>query len=95
MRTRRDPVEHYGETAANFTTGPEIDINFEDVELRDALAEIASKANTTLLLDEDVRERVTISLGKIPWRDAVEVIAKMAKCELAEVSPGVFRLGHP
>jgi hypothetical protein len=63
---------------------PEISINWEDIDLRDAAAELSRISGHMVFCDPDVHEKITIRLKRIPWRDAVAIISRMAKCEVAE-----------
>lgn len=62
----------------------EIDVAVEDADLRDVMDEIGRRVGRNIIVEPDIHEKVTISLRKIPWRDAVDVIAKMTKCEVEQ-----------
>src|SRR5437773_695766 len=62
----------------------EIDVSVEEADLRDVMDEIGRRVGRNIIVEPDIHEKVTISLRKIPWRDAVEVIAKMTKCEVEQ-----------
>lgn len=48
-----------------------------------------------VLVDPNVSESVTVSLKGIPWTEAVEVVAKMTRCEVEERGNGVILLTQP
>jgi type II secretory pathway component GspD/PulD (secretin) len=62
----------------------EIDVSVEEADLRDVMDEIGRRVGRNIIVEPDIHEKVTISLRKIPWRDAVDVIAKMTKCEVEQ-----------
>ncbi|HZU97364.1 MAG TPA: hypothetical protein VFF73_11755, partial [Planctomycetota bacterium] len=59
-----------------------IDIACEEAELRDVVATIGSRVGRPILVDSDVHEKVSIALRQIPWRDALDVLARMHKCDI-------------
>jgi len=61
-----------------------IDVEAKGEDLQIVMERIAAKAKRTILVDPNVSESVTVSLREIPWRDAVEVIAKMTRCQVVE-----------
>lgn len=62
----------------------EIDVSVEEADLRDVMDEIGRRVGRNIIVEPEIHEKVTISLRKIPWRDAVDVIAKMTKCEVEQ-----------
>lgn len=64
-----------------------VDVEARDRDLREVLAEVSRRSGRTIVLDARVRERVTLSLRQVSWRDAVEVLARRARCTV-EVLPG-------
>jgi hypothetical protein len=61
------------------------DVEADDTDLRDVVAAISSQVGTNVFVEPDVHEKVSITLRQIPWRDGVDVIAKMCKCDVTEV----------
>lgn len=74
---------------------PPINVQFEDADLREVLAQISKRVSYPIFLDSAVKEKVTVSLNQIPWRDAVEVIAHMCKCEVRDYGEGSLFLYQP
>jgi type II secretory pathway component GspD/PulD (secretin) len=64
-----------------------INVDVEGVDLADVMEQIGQKVGRNILVDPNVQETVTVSLREIPWREAVDVIAKMTRCEV-EPRPG-------
>ncbi|HZU98964.1 MAG TPA: hypothetical protein VFF73_19810 [Planctomycetota bacterium] len=71
-----------------------IDVNVEDADLREVMDEIGRRVGRNIIVEPDVHERVTITLRQIPWLDAVNVIAKLTKCEL-ERKGEIYVLSQP
>jgi len=64
----------------------EIDITIpEEVDLRDVMDEIGRRVGKNIVVEPDIHEKVQpLTLRKIPWLEAVQVIVKMSKCELEQ-----------
>jgi hypothetical protein len=60
-----------------------IDVNVEDADIAEVMSAISARVGKPIFVEPDVKEKITISLRKMAWRDAVEVMAKMCKCEVA------------
>lgn len=60
-----------------------IDVDVEDKDIADVMSAVAARVGKAIFVEPDVHEKVSISLRKIPWRDAVSVMATMCKCEVA------------
>ncbi len=67
-----------------------IDVDLEGEELAVGLAAVARFAHTTIVVDPEVQERITVSLRDVPWREAVDVMARMCRCDVEELAPGVL-----
>ena len=61
-----------------------IDVDVEGAELTAVMELIGSTVGVAIAVDEQVRERVSVSLHGIPWREAVDVVARLARCEVEE-----------
>ncbi|MBI3724176.1 tetratricopeptide repeat protein [bacterium] len=59
----------------------EIDIVVDDADLREVMDTIGRRVGRNVVVDPEIHERVTISLRKIPWREAVDVIARRAEAD--------------
>lgn len=87
-------VEHGGEQAEQppvgashdraSPAGKRIDVEFDDVDLRVAMQQISDQVGHEIRVAPDVHETLTVSLREIPWREAVNVIARMTRCEVVE-----------
>src|SRR5262249_54759858 len=74
------PVATPGDAVAPIKTN--INIEVEDADLRDIVAEIGRRVKKPIIVDGGIDEKVTISLQEIPWRDSLDVIARMQQCEI-------------
>ena len=57
-------------------SGEAISMKFKDADLRDVLVYLADFARLNLVLDADVRGRVTCDLKDIPWDQALHIVLK-------------------
>jgi hypothetical protein len=72
-----------------------IHVDVEDADLADVFAQISEQVAVTILVDPAVKEAVNVSLRDIPWREAVEVIARMTRCEIEDLAGGVLYVSQP
>jgi len=72
-----------------------IDVDCEDADLAEAADEIGLLVGRNILVDPNVSESVTVTLQSIPWLEALEVIAKMTRCEVRHLDGGVILLTQP
>jgi len=73
------------------TGGMRISVDFDRVDLAEAMKQISEQVGREIVVDPLVDETVSVRLTDIPWREAVEVIALMSRCEVVE-RDGVLRL---
>ena len=59
-----------------------IDLEADGEDLADVLERLGQRVGKTIVVDPNVEEVVRVSLRGIPWREAVEVIARMTRCEV-------------
>lgn len=67
----------------------------QDRDLADVMAEIGRRAGKTIVVDPRVKERVTITLRQVSWRDAVDVIARRTRCTIEVLPGGSLLLSRP
>jgi hypothetical protein len=75
--------------------GKSVSVDVEDVSIADVMEQIGNAVGRNILVDPAVDETVTVYLRDIPWREAVEVIAKMTRCEIEERQGGILLLTQP
>ncbi len=71
-----------------------INVDVERVPLNDVMEQIGRQVGRNILVDPNVQEVVTVALRDIPWTEAVDVIARMTRCE-KEDRHGVIVLTQP
>lgn len=76
-------------------TSRRIDVDFDGLDLADAMASLGRQVGATIVVDPNVRETIRVSLRDIPWREAVDVIARMCRCEVVEQEDGVLLITQP
>ncbi len=57
-------------------TGEQIDLNFQNVELRSVLQIIAEVAELNLVVSDSVGGNITLRLKKVPWDQALDIVLK-------------------
>ncbi len=57
-------------------TGEEIDLNFQNVELRSVLQIIAEVAELNLVVSDTVGGTITLRLKNVPWDQALDIVLK-------------------
>lgn len=72
-----------------------INVDVEGVDLADVMEQIGRQVGRNILVDPNVQETVRVSLRDIPWREAVDVIARMTRCEVEERPGGILLLTQP
>jgi hypothetical protein len=69
-----------------------VTVSFEDVDVRDAVAEIAKQAGVTITVDEAVKGKVTLSVKDMPWMEALRAVAGATKSFVWRDAKGAYRL---
>lgn len=72
-----------------------IHVDVEDADLGEVLRQIARQVGASLVVDPRVQETVTVSLRDIPWRECVDVLARMTRCEVVERPAGMLLVTQP
>jgi type IV pilus assembly protein PilQ len=57
-------------------TGEQIDLNFQNVELRSVLQIIAEVAELNLVVSDSVGGNITLRLKNVPWDQALDIVLK-------------------
>lgn len=64
-----------------------IDLDVEDVDLRTVLAGIGEMVGVPIRLEEGKEETLSLALSRVPWREAIDAIARLSGCEVVD-QPG-------
>ncbi len=60
-------------------TGEAISLNLKDADLKDTLQKFSEITQLNVIIDQDVRGTVTVSLNDVPWDQALELILKISR----------------
>lgn len=75
---------------------PRLNLDVEEQDLRKLCQAIGKQAGVEVLVDPEVRsEPLTIALRDLPWRQALEVVARITGCSVREAAEGAFLLAQP
>ncbi|RME04966.1 MAG: hypothetical protein D6805_01230 [Planctomycetota bacterium] len=72
-----------------------ISFNVRNHSVRDLLSIIASKADVNILVDKDIKDKVSIKLINVHWKNAMKEVARAAGCVVEEVSPVLYHVTKP
>ena len=81
--------------AADDSGNEYITLDVRDKDLSEILKFISRRVGINVIADPDVDEKVTIQLDSIDWRNALEVLARQAHCEILDVSDRLIRFTQP
>jgi type IV pilus assembly protein PilQ len=51
-----------------------VSFDFVDVEIKDAIRQLASAGRVNVVIGQPIRGRVTLSVHDLPWRDAFDAV---------------------
>lgn len=63
-----------GNTPLSAYTGDKLNLNFQSIELRAALQQIADVAGLNLVASDDVQGSITLRLKDVPWDQALDLV---------------------
>lgn len=63
-----------GGTTLNAYTGDKLSLNFQSIELRTALQQIADVAGLNLVASDDVQGSITLRLKDVSWDQALDLV---------------------
>lgn len=95
------PVEPAGKVEVRLTAARaavadlRIDVDAESEPLAQVLARIGRAAGVPVLAAPDAQESFTVSLREIPWREAVDVLARMSRCQVVDLPGGGALVTRP
>lgn len=72
-------------------------VTFEvkDRDLHSVVEHIRAGSGVNVILDEGITGTVTLSLAKVPWRQALELAAEKAGCVVIEVGSNLLKIEKP
>jgi len=85
--------EQTGSIPKKIYTGKPISLDFQDADIRSVLRLISEISNNNLVIDPDVKGKVTITLHKkVPWDQALEIILKTNRLAM-KMEGNIIRVG--
>jgi type IV pilus assembly protein PilQ len=77
-------VTTYASDKINSSPEKFISLNFHNISVNDLLGVLAESAKQNIIVSDKVKGNITISLSKITWREALEIILKMQNLKADE-----------
>ena len=72
-----------------------VTLDVKEKDLNEILRFISARIGDNVVADPEVREKVTVQLDYVEWRNALDVIAREAHCKLVDVSSRLIRFTQP
>jgi len=72
-----------------------VSFDFRNVPAQEAVQYIARQSGANIVLQPGIDETVTLRLVDVPWRIALEILAKQIGCLVEEIKPGVLQVSRP
>ncbi len=69
-----------------------LDLTYHQTPVRKAITDIANKAKANVIMHPDVKGEVTLMLRGVPWRDALDAVAKATGNVVKEEDFGILRV---
>ena len=75
-----------------FTQPPSINIEFQDAELAVVLELLAKQSGANIVIAEEVKGKVSLTLRDVPWREALNTVVKTAGYVVVSEREGVSEI---
>jgi len=75
--------------------GHYVTLDVKDKDLEEILSFISRRVGVNVVADPEVKEKVTVRLDSVEWRQALEVIARESHCKMVEASKRLIRFTQP
>ena len=72
-----------------------VNLDCKDEDLSVALKTLSASAGVNIIADANVKEKVTISVKRLHWMEAMKLLAKQSNCKVVRVSPRLVRFTQP
>jgi type IV pilus assembly protein PilQ len=72
-----------------------VEMKFENQDIKYVITTIAVQAGANVVIGQSVKGTVTLHLRNVPWRDAIEIVARAANCVVVPERRDVIRLALP
>ena len=72
-----------------------VNLDCKDEDLSVALKTLSASAGVNIIADANVKEKVTISVERLHWIEAMKLLAKQSNCKVVRVSSRLVRFTQP
>ncbi|MBL05004.1 MAG: hypothetical protein CMJ99_05140 [Planctomycetes bacterium] len=72
-----------------------VSLDYEEEELSVALKALGAASGVNIIIDANVKEKVTLKVERLHWLEAMELIAKQSNCKVVRVSSRLIRFTQP
>lgn len=72
-----------------------VNLDCKDEDLSVALKTLSASAGVNIIADANVKEKVTISVERLHWMEAMKLLAKQSNCKVVRVSSRLVRFTQP
>lgn len=72
-----------------------IEMKFDNQDVRAVITTIAAQAGANVVIGQNIKGTVTLHLRNVPWRDAIEIVARAANCVVVPERRDVIRIALP
>lgn len=72
-----------------------VSLDYKDEDLAVVLKVLSSRSGVNIIADSKVREKVTLSVERLHWTEALEIIARESNCRIVKVSSRLIRISQP
>ncbi len=79
----------------NFLGAGYVNLDCKDEDLSVVLKTLSASAGVNIIADANVKEKVTISVERLHWMEAMKLLAKQSNCKVVRVSPRLVRFTQP
>ena len=79
----------------NFLGAGYVNLDCKDEDLSVALKTLSASAGVNIIADANVKEKITISVERLHWMEAMKLLAKQSNCKVVRVSPRLVRFTQP
>jgi len=79
----------------NFLGAGYVNLDCKDEDLSITLKTLSASAGVNIIADANVKEKVTISVERLHWIEAMKLLAKQSNCKVVRVSSRLVRFTQP
>ncbi len=72
--------------------GKKYDLDFKDADIHNLLRTLAAVGGVNIVIPDNIRERVTVRLRRVPWDQAFEVILSSKSLWYKKEGPRIYRI---